>query len=145
MPILVVSRKEGLTMFDTASMTDFWLRVLGLYFLVAGLGVFAQVDKLAGLATEMRESVLGRWLSAILAFAVGVLILATRDGSGGGPAMIVTIIGWVSLIKGIFLFAAPPALFGFYDSLLANRAMLRVWGVVIVLAGGGLIWLGYPG
>ena len=59
--------------------------------------------------------------------------------------MIVTIIGWVSLIKGIFLFVAPPALFGFYDSLLANRTVLRVWGVAIVLAGGGLIWLGYSG
>ncbi len=132
-------------MFDVASMTDFWLRVLGLYFLVAGIGVLTQIDRIAGLATEIREIFLLRWLSAIMAFALGVAILATHDSPGGGPAMIVTIIAWISLIKGTFLFIAPPALLAFYDRVLTNHTMMRVWGVVVAVAGAALIWLGYSG
>ena len=132
-------------MFDTASMTDFWLRVLGLYFVVAGLGVSLQIDQLARLSTEIRENFLLRWISAILALAFGVLILATHDNAGGGPAMIVTLIGWISLIKGVFLFIAPPSLLSVYDRLLAGRTLLRVWGLVIIALGAVLVWLGIAG
>lgn len=132
-------------MFDTASMTDFWLRVLGLYFVVAGLGVSVQVERLAGLADEIRDNFLLRWISAILALAFGVLILATQDSPGGGPAMIVTIIGWMGLLKGVFLFVAPPSFLAIYDGLLGNAVLLRVWGLVVTVMGAGLIWLGYSG
>ncbi|WP_297731220.1 hypothetical protein [uncultured Maricaulis sp.] len=132
-------------MFDTASMSDFWLRVLGLYFLIAGIGVFAQADRMAGMVAEMRESFLLRFIGGILAFASGVLILATLGPAPGGEAMLVRVIGWVALIKGVFLIIAPPALMGVYEAFIARPGMMRVWAVLIGLLGVGGLWLGLTG
>ena len=130
-------------MFDTASLTDFWLRVLGLYFLVAGIGVFLQLDRLVGLLAGLRTSFLLRFLTGILAFAMGVTILALRGGAGGAEAMAVTLIGWLALFKGVFLILAPPGLLAVHDQLVGNRLLMRIWAVAIALAGVGLLWLGF--
>ena len=132
-------------MFDTASMTDFWLRVIGLYFLVAGTGLFLQLDKVAGLAAEIRGSFLLRFMAGIMALAFGVVILATHANLGGGKAMVVTIIGWISLFKGVFLMLAPPALLGAYEGLVGNKALMRIWALLVAAIGVGFVWLGYAG
>jgi len=131
--------------FDTASMSDFWLRVFGLYFLIAGIGVFVQADRMAGMVTEMRESFLLRFFGGVLAFASGVLVLATLGAAPGGEAMLVRVIGWIALIKGVFLIIAPPALMGVYEAFVARTAMMRIWAVMIALLGVGGLYLGLTG
>lgn len=132
-------------MFDTASMTEFWFRVLGLYFVAAGIGVSLQMDRLGGLVGEIRDNFLLRFIAGLMAFAFGVVILATHDGSAGGFALIITVIGWGGLLKGLFLLAAPGASLAVYDGMVGNRMLMRIWALLIPLIGLVMLWLGFAG
>lgn len=130
-------------MFDTASMTEFWLRVFGLYFLAAGIGINFRLGELEGMAHQMRDNMLLRFMSGILAFAFGVIVLATHDQWSPWQAGLVTVFGWAATIKGLVILALPGPMMGLMDGMLKARGFMRIWAIAIVVIGAVLLWQGF--
>lgn len=130
-------------MFDTASMTEFWLRVFGLYFLAAGIGINFRLGELDGMAQQMRDNMLMRFMSGLLAFAFGVVILATHDQWTPWQAGLVTFFGWAATIKGLVMLALPGITLGMMDGIVKARAFMRIWAIAIVVIGAVLLWQGF--
>ena len=40
---------------------------------------------------------------------------------------------------------APPALLGAYEGLVGNKALMRIWALLVAAIGVGFVWLGYAG
>ena len=115
-----------------SSRTLFLSRLIGLYCLIYGLAtiVHRQVftDAMAKLASDPL-AVLG--LSVFTVIAGLAMVLAHNVWSKCPVVVIVTLIGWITLIKGIvFLFLPPEWLEGPLNS---GRYFYSVTGVVLVL------------
>lgn len=132
-------------MFETASMTEFWFRVFGLYFLAAGIGVNLQLGQIAEMTAQIRDNLLLRFMSGILAFAFGVVVLATHDSWAGWQAGLVTFFGWASLVKGLLILAVPGVTLAMMDGMVKAKGVMRIWGIAIVVIGAAMLWLGFGG
>ncbi len=52
------------------------------------------------------------WVTGMLAVAAGLaLVLCHNVWSGGAATVVVTLFGWLVLLKGIFVLALPPVMF----------------------------------
>tara|TARA_R110002073_G_scaffold6054_7_gene36513 strand:+ start:3927 stop:4322 length:396 start_codon:yes stop_codon:yes gene_type:complete len=130
-------------MFDNASMTDILLRIFGLYYLAAGIGLFTGPEAFAKIGEELKASALMRLISGLLALTFGAVVLALHDDWSSWRAGLVTAIGWAGLAKGLMILALPTPYLGLTDALLGRQPILRPLALVVALIGLGFLALGY--
>tara|TARA_R110002072_G_scaffold276318_1_gene438005 strand:+ start:703 stop:1107 length:405 start_codon:yes stop_codon:yes gene_type:complete len=130
-------------MFDTGSMTDVLLRVFGLYYLAAGIGLFTGPDAFAKIAEELTGSALMRLISGLLALTFGAVVLALHDDWSSWQAGLVTAIGWAGLAKGVMILALPTPYLGLTNALLGRREILRPLALIVAVIGIGFLALSY--
>ena len=130
-------------MFDNASMTDILLRIFGLYYLAAGIGLFTGPEAFAKIGEELKVSALMRLISGLLALTFGAVVLALHDDWSSWQAGLVTAIGWAGLAKGLMILALPTPYLGLTDALLGRQPILRPLALVVALIGLGFLALGY--
>jgi hypothetical protein len=124
--------------------TAFLSRLIGLYTILVSLSMItnkqATMEKLTGLLS-----------SAPLLFVVGVMVVAAglamvlghNVWKGGALTVIVTIIGWLTLIKGVvFLLLSPQVATAFYLGTLHYEQFFYLYLSVGLLLG---IYLTYGG
>ena len=116
--------------------TIFLSKLMGLFLLVVGLSVLIQ-------GQVMVETVDGIMHNRPLLYVVGLMTLACglaivlvhNRWSGGVLPVVVTILGWITLIKGLVLLLLPPqALIGLFDSLQVGN-LLYVYGAIDLVIG----------
>ncbi|OQA01488.1 MAG: hypothetical protein BWY69_01352 [Planctomycetes bacterium ADurb.Bin401] len=57
--------------------------------------------------------------------------------------MLITIFGWIALIKGIFLLTAPKAAAQVSSYFIKNVKFLNIWATVAIILGVLFCWLGF--
>jgi len=96
--------------------TTFLARLIGLYCLIAGLCIAIRgVHTVATVTALLHDGPLVYFIGVVLLAAGLAMVLAHNVWSGGALPVIVTLIGWVTLLKGwAFLLLSPATLAGFY-------------------------------
>jgi len=117
--------------------TTYLARLIGLYCLLAGLIMVVQRE---GMVAAVEALVLDRALLLILGVitvAVGLaMILAHNIWSGGALPVLVTLIGWLTLIKGLVLWLmSPPAAAQFYLQQLHYPQLYYLYATVTLVIG----------
>lgn len=130
------------SVFDTVSTTDFLARVIGLYFLAAGIGLFFNPRVYQAVITDMRDTPMFRFLAGLIAFAVGVAILSIHEVWSGWPAGFITLIAWISVIKGLVVLAMPRPFMGLAVAAFSHPLLLRLIALAVIALGGALLWVG---
>ncbi|WP_421790414.1 hypothetical protein [Hyphobacterium sp.] len=130
-------------MFDTASTTELFLRIFGLYFVAAGAGTVINPGSMNTIRTEMENSAMLRFITGFLAFVTGVIVLAIHQPAQGWTSTLVTAFGWLSLLKGVVLFVLPSISLGLMKAVASNTNVMRIYALVIVIVGAGLLYLGF--
>jgi len=99
--------------------TAFLSRILGLYCIIIGLSMIARGQATAALVDGLIRDASLAWVVGIMTLFVGLaMILVHNVWSGGALPIVVTLIGWLSLVKALlFLFLPPEMEAGFYGSL----------------------------
>lgn len=129
-------------MFDTASTTDLFLRIFGLYFLAAGVGFVLHPATMSRLKEELADSAMLRFMAAFLAFLSGVVILAVHQPQAGWESTVVTLFGWLSFLKGVLLFVAPGLPLAAMGGIGKRANGMRLYAVIIAILGAGLLYAG---
>lgn len=120
--------------------SHFIAQILGLIYVVVGIGILVDPNRYRKLVDELASNTLFLYYGGIAALVTGYLIITFGPNTWGlSPEGLITLIGWLALIKGVLLTIQP--------SIVLNTA--RMWtqnlqitsGIVIVL---GLL-LGYYG
>ena len=95
---------------NMSNRTVFLSRYVGLFELIVAVAMFAhQSDFVEAVTALLRDRPL-LFLASVITVAVGLaLVLAHNRWSDGAPALVVTLIGWMTLIKGVLLLLLPPA------------------------------------
>ena len=91
---------------------------------------------------ELREFSLSYYYAAVLALCTGLAIVLTHNRWDTLPEILVSLIGWGGLLKGMIRFLAPDMTRTMIDRVV-TKDVLMTGGVVLVLWGGYMSWAGY--
>jgi vacuolar-type H+-ATPase subunit I/STV1 len=90
--------------------TRFLARLIGLYCLLAALVMAVQREAWTAAVTALVHDPPLMLLSGVCVVAAGLaLVLAHNVWSGGALPVVVTVIGWLTLLKGLMLWVLTPA------------------------------------
>jgi len=118
-----------------SALTVFLGKLIGVYCLIVALTMIANrrttVDAVNDLITDPPLVL----LSGVIAVAVGLgVVIGHNIWSGGALPVVVTLVGWASLIKGIALMALPQGQMAkLYKVLRYERFYLAYVGVTLAL------------
>ena len=124
--------------------TIFLSRLIGLYCILAGLAAMAHKQATVDMVTMLLRNQSIMFLMGILMLTAGLaMVLAHNFWSGGVLPVVVTVIGWATLIKSLFfLFPSPGAQEDFYLNALQYGRLFYLYGTISVAIG---IYLTYSG
>ena len=113
-------------------------QVLGILLIVCGLSMFSKKN-MDIVVDEIFKNKGLLWVGGLLALLMGSVIIVLNNNWTAGMPVVVTIIGWLALIKGIFILIFPDTAIAFYRKILKSNIML--WAGVFVLLLGLLLFL----
>lgn len=109
-------------------------QILGIFFVIAGVSMLANKK---GTVVAIEESVQNKgtlWLWGFLAILIGATIVVQNNVWTSGLPLLVTILGWLALIKGAFILFFPAAATALYKK--CNKGNLLVLcGLVMLVLG----------
>ena len=115
--------------------TIFLSRLIGLYSLLIALAMASHKEASVQAVSALLHDPAAIELTAVLALGVGLaIVLGHNVWSGGALPVIVTLVGWGSLAKGlVFAFFPAAALGTFFDQAQYDRFFFVNMGVTFVL------------
>jgi uncharacterized protein YjeT (DUF2065 family) len=118
-------------------------QLFSLVYLAVGVGMLISPGFYKKLFTDFCENAAVMYLGGVSALAIGYVILAhrgircTQDWS-----MILSLIGWIALIKGILILIQPKMMIALTKAMLKEN-LLKIEAVVIIILGLALSFLGF--
>lgn len=116
-------------------MTIILAKIFGLYFLAIGLAFIANPDRLKSMYQQIKSDENFLLLGGMLALLIGAVVVSTHNVWIFGWPVIITLLGWWSLIKGFALIIYPDFIKVF--SFIQNRSDMfyRIMGPVYAAFG----------
>jgi hypothetical protein len=124
--------------------TTFLSRLIGLYCIVVSLSMFTNKQATAETVTALINNRPLLYVVGVMAVAAGLaMVLSHNVWLGGALPVIVTLIGWATLIKGaLFLFLSPEAEARVFLAGLHYETYFYLYAAISLLLG---IYLAYGG
>ena len=120
-----------------SSQTRFLSRYIGLYELIAALTMCAHKQATVETVTALVHDGPLLFLVGLITVVVGLaLVLVHNVWSGGAPTVIVTLIGWLALIKGSLILLLPPdTAVDFFLGQLRYRQLFYGYAAIVLVLG----------
>ena len=127
-----------------SSRTLFLSRLLGLYCIVMALSMFLRGQTMVDTVTSMLGNAsLMLFLGIVIVLAGLAMVLTHNIWSGGTLTVLVTLAGWIALIKGaLFLIVPPGSSSGFFLNGLRYQQLFYVYAAIALIFG---LYLTYGG
>lgn len=122
--------------------TRSFARVLGPFLTIVIAVALIRSADMPQLLSEFTDSAVWPWVSGAFVLLGGIAIVAFHQVWRGAAAVVISVLGWLLVVRGIVLLAFPE----FFDSL-ARRVMdvAGVWIPVLVVMGLVGLYLTYEG
>lgn len=108
----------------------FFAQMLGIMFIVLGLSMMINKKWTAIAIEEITKNQGIIWLAGLITLILGATIVALNNVWTSGLPLFITIIGWLTLIKGGAILIFPNFSFSYYKKM--NKGNIFVWGGVFV-------------
>lgn len=109
-------------------------KITAVIYLSASLCGFLNKDYYRRLADDMYKNAALTYMMGFMAVIVGFLIVHYHNFWGRDWTVLITIIGWLSLIKGFFIIVFPKFIQRLSESFLTERA-LKIYPYVTLFLG----------
>ena len=121
----------------------FLAKLIGLYMVIVAVGILLNRKIYHNLMKDFSNSHALIYLGGVLALIIGLLIVLIHNVWVAGWPVIITIFGWVGLIKGIFIIIFPNSVVKLVQTYQKRTVLLTVNLVIILILGIFLIFKGY--
>jgi len=128
---------------DIMATSVFLARLLGPLLLAVGAGILINPKAFRTMAGEVVRSVTLVYLFGLFDFAAGLAIVLTHTVWVANWRVLITLIGWLMLIRGAVRILAPEMIMGYATTLLRNKQIIPVSGVVTGVLGLVFCYFGY--
>jgi len=121
----------------------FIARVFGLCYLILGTGFLFNRRAFAKVMEDFGKNAALTFLSGLFALVIGVVIILLHNVWVANWTVIITIIGWAGLFKGIWLIVFPETVPKFMQAYLNNKNLQITHASVALILGIVLTYLGF--
>ena len=121
----------------------FLARLLGPVLLIVGVSILLSPKVFRDIAAEVVRSVTLVYLFGLMDFAAGLAIVITHNVWLASWPVLITLIGWLLLIRGTVRVLIPETVMGFAAKVLGKTQFIPVAGVVTGIIGLVLCYFGY--
>ena len=121
----------------------FLAQILGLYMVIVALGIMCNLRNYERVMEDFLKNTALIYLGGIIALMFGLLILLFHNVWVAGWEVIITIYGWLALIKGIWLITLPNSVAKVTQLYQKNTSLLVAHLIVVLALGIFLITKGY--
>lgn len=128
---------------DQAATTRFCARVIGPLMLIIGAIVIARFDAIALLIPAIVGDAPLAFITGIFTLIVGMILVAAHHHFGSIAAIVITILGMLTLVRGISLMLAPDLIASLANAMINNGPAVMIAGAVAALIGAWLSFVGW--
>jgi hypothetical protein len=121
----------------------FLARLLGPLLLLPGVGLLVNPRAFRTTASEVVGSITLVYLFGLIDFAAGLAIVLVHNVWTVNWRVLITLIGWLLLIRGAARILITDTLMGYAKTLIRNKRLYPVSGGVLVILGLVLCYFGY--
>ncbi len=123
--------------------TLFLAQVFGLVLLVKGLFVLLRPKAARNLVNEIEKSKLAVYTAGMFAVVLGIFLVLLHNAWSSAPEVIVSLLVWLILLKGILAVFAPKSLIGFGKSFLKSDGEVRGVAIAVLMLAFYLLYIGF--
>jgi hypothetical protein len=121
----------------------FLARLLGPLLLLTGAGIVLNPKSFRTIAGEVVRSVTLVYLFGFMDLAAGLAIVLTHNVWVASWRVLITLIGWLLLIRGAVRIVAPEIVMGYAAKVIRNKQVIPSAGAVVGVLGLVLCYFGY--
>ena len=127
-----------------SSRTVFLSRLLGLYCILAAISMVIRKESIIETVKALLHDSPLMFIVGILTLATGLAMVLAHNVWSGGLAVVVTLVGWVTLAKGLLFLFLPPALEAdFFLSTLHYEKLFYVYMTISLVLGLYMTYAGF--
>ncbi len=120
----------------------FLAQIFAVVYIVIGLGMLINPKHYKKLMDEFLKSAGMQYLGGVMALVAGFLIVMNHNIWEKSWVVLITIIGWLGLIKGVLLFIAPDKMGKTAKSMMKVKSF-TVYAIIIIALGAVLGYFGF--
>jgi hypothetical protein len=128
---------------DSVQTSILLAKIIGPLFLVVGAGIFINLEHYRRLVVDFGASPLSIYMAGTTALLLGLLIVAFHNVWEWRWPVIITILGWLTLIKGAVRIIAPRLVAERSARYGRNANIMMTTAIVVIVMGGVLSYFGY--
>jgi hypothetical protein len=128
---------------QTQAATRMFARVMGPFLVVITATAVARASDMRALLTEFGAYSVWSWVTGAFVLLSGLVVVALHQHWRGLPAIIVSVLGWLATLKGLFLMAFPATYLSFASTALDAATWWRTGFVAMAMVGLYLTFIGW--
>jgi hypothetical protein len=128
---------------QTPAATRMFARVIGPFLVVITATAVARASDMRTLLTEFRAYSVWPWVTGAFVLLSGLVVVSLHQRWRGTPAIIVSVLGWLTTLKGFFLMAFPTTYLSFASTALDAAASWRAGFILMAMVGLYLTFIGW--
>jgi hypothetical protein len=130
-------------MTETLTVTQLLAVFVGLYLVAAGIGLLSERDSNSKMLAEFQDNTALGFITGAFAFAVGAAMIAIHNLWTSPLAILVSVIAWWTLLKGVCLLAIRQRFLALANVVLFKNSALS--GALVITFGAALLMAGLVG
>lgn len=110
-------------------------QVFSLMYIAVGIGILVSPRFYRKLIEDYVETSSSLYFGGLLALTVGYLLVAFHNTWTKDFSVIITIVGWISLIKGLLILIRPKIMIELTKAIMSKRKYLKIQAVIVIIIG----------
>ncbi len=121
----------------------FIAKLFGLAYTVIGLGMLINGKAYKKMFDAMMKEAGVWYLGGLMALVVGFLIVSAHNVWEGSWVLLITLVGWLGLLKGLLLLLFPEWMMGWSTNLFKKRKSFTGMGAFVFILGLVFVYFGF--
>lgn len=118
-------------------------QLIGVIYLAVGIGIILFPEFYNKVMAGFMDNPTTQYMGGMFAMIAGFLLVRFHNVWVKDWPVIITIIGWIALVKGTLLIVLPKPFMEMSRKFLSTTSMLTIWAIVAIILGLLCCWLGF--
>ena len=118
-------------------------QIFSIVYIAVGIGILINPRFYKKLFENFIENAAVLYIGGVMALTIGYLIIAFHNTWTLNLSIIITIFGWLALIKGILILIRPKIMIALSRAMLQKESLLKIEAIAIIILGLAFSFLGF--